>query len=213
VKSVQQANDGMTMWELIKSGGGLMYVLGALSIVGLALIIYSFMVININKLAPRDFGDEVIKKLEMGKLHDAEKMCMSESNIFSKITMAGLDKREKGPIFARESMENCLKNEINDLWQVIGYLADIATIAPLVGLLGTIVGMIQAFNGIAFQNAMVKPMLIAAGVSKAMVTTAAGLFIAIPAQVLFSYFKGKVQQISNVVETLGSDIIKIIEGL
>lgn len=213
VKSVEQAREGMTVWELIKSGGSLMYVLAVLSVFCVALVIYNFLFLRLNKISPRDFGEDVIKKLESGKMREVERMCMSEENIIAKIVMAGLDKKGKGPLFARESMENCAKKEVNTIWQNITYLSDIASIATLVGLLGTILGMIQSFNGIAFQTAVVKPMLIAAGVSKAMVTTAAGLIVAIPASAFYAYFKAKVNEISGIVDEYGSDIIKIIEGI
>ena len=110
-------------------------------------------------------------------------------------------------------MENHTKKEIGGMWQNISYLADIATIAPLVGLLGTVLVMIQAFNVIAFQTAVVKPILLAGGVSKAMVTTAGGLIVAIPVMLFYAYFRGKVQDISNVVESYATDIIKFIEEL
>ena len=70
--------------------------------------------------------------------------------------------------------------------------------------------MIQAFNVIAFQTAVVKPILLAGGVSKAMVTTAGGLIIAIPALIFYSYFRGKVQTIANRVETYSTDLIKLV---
>ena len=109
-------------------------------------------------------------------------------------------------------MENCGRKEVATLWQNISYLADIATVAPMVGLLGTVLGMIQAFNVIAFQTAVVKPILLAGGVSKAMVTTAGGLIVAIPIMIFYAYFRGKVQEISSIVESYLTDIIKIVEG-
>ena len=188
-----------------------MIVLAALSVIGMALIIYNFMTLSVNKVSPPNFAEEVIQKLEQGELSAVKNMCEPEQNIITGIVLAGLSRKDKGAVFAREAMENCTRQEIGNLWQSISYLADIATIAPLIGLLGTVLGMIQAFNVIAFQTAVVKPILLAGGVSKAMVTTAGGLIVAIPAMLFYTYFKGKVQEISNTVESYSSDIIKIIE--
>ena len=135
----------------------------------------------------------------------------NEKNMISTIILAGLDKKQKGPLLVRESIEVAARKEVGMLWQGISYLADVATVAPLIGLLGTVLGMIQAFNVIAFQTAVVKPILLAGGVSKAMVTTAGGLIVAIPAMLFYSYFKGKVQDISNAVESYTTDVIKVIE--
>lgn len=187
-----------------------MLILAVLSIVATAIIIYSFMTLKVNNLSPKQFAEEAIQRLEKGSERAVKDMCRSEQNIVANIIMAGLDKKNKGPLFAREAMENCVRKEISKLWQNISYLADIAVVAPLIGLLGTVLGMIQAFNVIAFQAAVVKPILLAGGVSKAMVTTAGGLMVAIPAMILYAYFRTRVQEITNVVEGYSTDIIKII---
>ena len=211
IESVDQAQTGMTLWQMIGSGGFVMLVLALLSIATLALIIFSFMTLKIEKLTPRNFAESVIKDLEEEKFEEVKTMCASKENIIANIAQAGLERKDKGAVLAREAMENCSRKEVGNLWQNISYLADIAAIAPLIGLLGTVLGMIQAFNVIAFQTGVVKPILLAGGVSKAMVTTAGGLIVAIPAMLFYTYFKGKVQEISNLVENYSTDIIKIIE--
>lgn len=213
IESVEQAKEGMTLWQMIKTGGLIMLILAFISIAGTAIIIYNFITLKVKKLSPRQFSEEVIQKLEDKKEKAAKSMCQAEQNIISNIVMSGLEKRGRGPVLTREAMENCVRKEIGNLWQNISYLADIAAIAPLIGLLGTVLGMIQAFNVIAFQTAVVKPILLAGGVSKAMVTTAGGLIVAIPAMLFHAYFRSKVQYISNIVENYSTDIIKMIEEL
>ncbi len=213
IASVQQSEQGMTLWQLVQAGGFVMVVLGFLSILATALIVYNFITLKTSRLIPEKFTLEVINKLERKQKIAAEKMCKTKDNIISKIVMAGLLRRSKGHIFAREAMEDCARKEISNLWQNISYLADVATVAPLVGLLGTVLGMIQAFNVIAFQTVAVKPILLAGGVSKAMVTTAAGLIVAIPAMMFYSFFRGRVQSIVNIIENNTTEIIKLIEDL
>ena len=211
IESVEQVQKGMTLWQLIKTGGFIMIVLAGFSIAAIAGIIYNFMTLKVSKLSPSDFAEDIIQKLDKKKDKIAEELCRSHENIISNIVLAGLNKKPKGAIFAREATENSARKEIARLWQNISYLSDIAIISPMVGLLGTVLGMIQAFNVIAFQAAVVKPILLAGGVSKAMVTTAGGLIVAIPAMIFYTYFRGKVQEISNVIESHTSDILKIME--
>jgi len=210
IATVDQAKEGMTFWEMIKAGGSVMVILFVLSFVTVALIVYNFLTLNENKLSPVDFVERIIQKLEEKDVVEVKEMCASYDNIVSRIIIAGLEKRKRGVILAREAMENCAKKEIGGLWQNVAYLADIATVAPLLGLLGTVLGMIQAFNAIAFQMSVVKPILLAAGVSKAMITTAGGLIVAIPTLMVYSYFRGRLQQIANTIENYNTDIIKLV---
>ena len=213
INSMEQAQEGMTLWQMIKAGGFIMIVLLALSIITVAIIIYDFMSLTEQKLVPSDFTEGLIEKLERRDRIAAEELCKGKDNIVSRIMKEGMSKRSRGNVFAAEAMENLAKKEIGALWQNISYLADIAAVAPLIGLLGTVLGMIQAFNVIAFQTAVVKPILLAGGVSKAMVTTAGGLIVAIPTLLFYSYFRGRVQQITNKVENYNADIIKLISEL
>ena len=211
IDSVDQVQKGMTLWQLIKTGGIIMIVLAGLSIAAVASIVYNFMTLKLIRLAPDDFTEDIMQKLAKNKPKIAEELCKSNDNIISRIVISGLNKKPKGAMVAREAAEGSARREIADLWQNISYLSDIAIISPMVGLLGTVLGMIQAFNVIAFQAAVVKPMLLAGGVSKAMVTTAGGLIVAIPAMIFYSYFRGRVQEITNVVESSTSDILKLME--
>lgn len=209
--TIEQSQQGMTLWQVIKTGGFIMVVLALISIAALAIIVYNWQNLKVSKLVPREPVEQILQKLEKGQFKLAQELCQSHDNIVSRIVSAGIEKRAKGALVAREAMENSAKREVAALWQNISYLADIAAVAPMVGLLGTVLGMIQAFNVIAFQTAVVKPILLAGGVSKAMVTTAGGLFVAIPAMILYAVFRARVQEVSNTVESYSADIIKIIE--
>jgi biopolymer transport protein ExbB len=202
----------MTLWETLKAGGGVMIVIGLLSVAALAIIIYDFMMLNVNKLAPRRLFQEVMPKLEIKDFNAAKTICSQQPNtIISKIVMAGLERRNPMDDDAREAMENTARVELTNLWQNINYLSDIVAVAPLLGLLGTVLGMIQAFHAVPLQSASLKTTLLAAGISKAMVTTASGLIVAIPALIAYSYFRGQVQMVTNVIEIYSTDITKAIQ--
>jgi biopolymer transport protein ExbB len=200
-----------TLWQFLQAGGWTMLVLGLVSVLALALIVYDFLTIKIEKLAPNEFSESLVQKLESNDPHGARQLCEKESNIISAIALAGLDRRTKGKTIMREAMENKARKEIGKLWQNLSYLGDIATIAPLLGLLGTVLGMIEAFNVISFAGSNLKPIMLVGGISKSLVCTAAGLVIAIPCMSCYSYFRGKVQYISDQVEAYSSDIMRLIE--
>ena len=203
----------MTLWQTLKAGGGVMVVIGLISVVAVAIIIYDLMMLNVKKMAPRRLFDEVMRKLESRELAEAQSLCHKEKNtIISKIVLAGLERKNPMDSSAREAMENTARVELTNLWQNISYLSDIVAVAPLLGLLGTVLGMIQAFHAVPLQTASMKTTLLAAGISKAMVCTASGLIVAIPALVAYSYFRGQVQQVTNMIEIYSADIIKAIQN-
>jgi biopolymer transport protein ExbB len=149
----------------------------------------------------------VIQHLRSERYGVARELCARSDNVIAGIVQNGLEKQDQGCDEATEAVELAARQEVSGLWQALGYLTDVAAIAPMLGLLGTVVGMIQAFNTIAFETAVVKPILLAGGVSKAMVTTAAGMVIAIVALIFHSYFRSKVLDITGRVESLTSEIL------
>jgi biopolymer transport protein ExbB len=201
---------GMTLWQIIKSGGEIMIILAFLSIAALALIIYYFLMMKQEKLLPRDFLNKTVTLVEEKKYDDAITLCKANSNLISNVMLVGLSRVGHEKIIVREAIEDTGRRTVTDLWQKLSYLADIAAIAPMVGLYGTVVGMIQAFNAIAFQPGAVKPILLAYGISKAMITTAAGLTIAIPAMIFYSYFRGIVQSITTQFENIASELAQLV---
>lgn len=206
------ANDeSTTLWQLVKAGGWTMLLLGLLSMVALALMSYLFMTLKPNLLTPQRFFEDLVEKLEARDLKSAQQMCRRNNNILAEVALAGLDRTDKGRLIVREAMEVAARKEVSRMWQNISYLGDIATIAPLMGLLGTVLGMIQAFNVISYAGASLKPIMLVGGISKALVTTAAGLIIAVPVLSVYSYFRGVVQDVSNQVESYATDIMKLIE--
>ena len=213
--SVQPLPQDMTLWKTLVAGGSVMIVIGLVSIVAGAIIIYDIITFKTEKLLPRKFYDSIISKLENYDVKGARELCVNENQMLSRIVLAGLNKAKKSlkDIAVKESMEQRARIEIGNLWQNLNYLSDIVTVAPLLGLLGTVLGMIQAFNAIPLQSSGLKVPLLVAGISKAMVATGAGLVVAIAVLMAYSYFRGRVQALTNVIETYTTDIIKTIENI
>ncbi|MDP3920241.1 MAG: MotA/TolQ/ExbB proton channel family protein [Candidatus Omnitrophota bacterium] len=207
VETVQQAESGMTLWQVLQSGGIVMVILAGISILMFSLVNVLYMTLDVEKLLPDEFSHTAIDDIRKGKLDHVRRVCTQSDNMMSRIILAGLSRVSKGAEVTKEAVEIEARKEVTGLWNQLSYLSDIAAVAPMLGLLGTVIGMIQAFNTIAFQSAVVKPILLAGGVSKAMVTTAGGMTIAIIAMVFYSYFRFRVQNITGTAETLTAEVM------
>lgn len=206
VPDAASVEKGMTLWQMIVAGGWLMFVLMGLSIGVVALIVYFFIAFKKEKLIPDVFFNESRTLLENKKYDDVRTLCNANGTLISGVVLAGLDRLDHDKLVVKEAMEDEGRRGIDGLWQKLSYLSDIAVIAPLVGLLGTVFGMIQAFNVIAFETGTVKPIMLAAAIAKAMVNTASGILVAVPAMIFFAYFRGIVQDITCRLETASEDL-------
>ena len=131
VDMLEQSHKGMTLWQLIKTGGVIMVFLGLLSMAAIACIIYNFRHLMVNKLLPQDFAESVIDKLNKRRFQLVEEICMSNDNLIAGFVQSGLQKADKGTLSVREAMERRARKDIASIWQNISYLSDIAMISPM----------------------------------------------------------------------------------
>jgi biopolymer transport protein ExbB len=207
----QTIEKGMTLWQLIVAGGSCMIFLGVLSVAATASIIYHFLAVTPEKLTPQDFTENLLSLLERKEFSKASSLCDQQPNLIAQVAKKGLEKISKGAMVMEEAIQHEGKARIGKLWQNLSYLGDMAVIAPMIGLLGTVLGMIQAFNFVAFQTGVVKPMLLAQGLAKAMITTAFGLIIGIPVMAFYAYFRGRVGAISSNAERAASEMVQLVK--
>ncbi len=206
-----EAADQITsLWELIVSGGSCMIFLGMVSVAALALIIYHFIYVTPEKLTPRDFCETLIDLLDKKQIDKAVSLCKQQQNLISEIALKGFSKIGRGKAVVEEAVQVEGKIRVEKLWEKLGYLGDTAVIAPMLGLLGTILGMIQAFNYQAFKAGIIKPVILAQGLAKAMITTAYGLIIAVPVLVFYSYFRSRIVRIQQDAERVSSEMLQLI---
>ena len=189
-----------TVLDTIIDGGivGLLIVL--LSVVSVGFIIEHFMTIRKATLMP----DEVVADLEemigQGQVEQAIEYCTDPANdsMFSSVVLAGLE-RYKGSEFGfaeyKAAVEEAGEDQTGSLYRKTEVLGLIGSIAPMLGLTGTVLGMIKAFNTIAATDGAAKPAELAGGIGQALVTTLMGLVVAIPTMVAFSYFRNKIDSI------------------
>ncbi len=179
------------------------------SIAAVAISIDRFITLNPKKLAPAHLLATVWKQLKSGEMDATRLKSLRQSSALGRILAAGLANAAQGREVMKESIEEAASHVVHDLERYLNSLGTIAAITPLLGLLGTVMGMIKVFAEIMAQgtgNASV----LAGGISEALVTTAAGLSVAIPALVMHRYFSGKIDAI--VVE-LEQESIKLVDAL
>lgn len=198
---------GMSLWQLLVAGGSTMIFLGMVSVAATASVIYHFYYVTPERLTPPEFIENLLVLLEKKENEKALSVCKTQSNIVSAIAAKGIKKVPKGKAVVEEAVQYEGKEQIERLWQNLSYLGDMAVIAPMLGLLGTVLGMIEAFNYQAFKAGMVKPLPLAQGLAKAMITTAFGLIIAVPILVFYAYFRGRIARITQNTERAASEIV------
>jgi len=195
----------MTLWWMIHNGGVITLIIALLSVAALALVLYLCFALRATRVLPRGFVRRCRQLVEAGDVKGCVKLCSQQGGMLARVLLAGLERAGQDRSLILEAMQNAGTREVTGMWQQINWLSDVATLSPLLGILGTVVGMMYAFNAVVSQTAVVKPMMLAAGVSQAMITTAAGLVVAIPASGFFFYFRGKAQAITSSLEEICAD--------
>lgn len=197
------------MLELVTAGGWLMVLILLCSIVGLAICVERLYTLNAKKIAPPHLLATVWKQLKAGEL-DAERLRnLKTASPLGRILAAGLGNAYHGRDVMKESIQEAAGHVVHDLERYLNTLGTIAAVTPLLGLLGTVVGMIKVFAEIMAQGTG-NASALAGGISQALITTAAGLAVAIPALVMHRYFVGR---IDGIVVELEQETIKLVDAL
>ena len=186
--------------ELLQAGGPIVYLLLGLSVVALAFSVERFMRMRSSSVGSARFGNRVLEAMETGGIKAAMEVCHEGDNCMSRTLMAGL-RRADAPLIERDkAVEDAGMREYRVLSQNLRPLMVVSVISPLLGLLGTVWGMITAFQDLAASQGRADPELLAGGISMALTTTAVGLAVAIPAQASYYWFKSRTDKFVRNVE-------------
>ncbi len=197
------------MLELLIAGGWLMVLIVLCSIIALSICAERLYTLNAKKIAPPHLLATVWKQLKAGEMDATRLRTLKQSSPLGRILAAGLGNAYHGREVMKESIEEAAGHVVHDLERYLNTLGTIAAISPLLGLLGTVVGMIKVFAEIMTQGTG-NASALAGGISEALITTAAGLTVAIPALVMHRYFTGK---IDGIVVELEQETIKLVDAL
>jgi biopolymer transport protein ExbB len=193
--------------DLITKGGDVMWALLAVSLFGIALVVERFLALRRSKILPGAFLKKVKTRWLKGDIKGAFEICEENDIPISRVLKAGLAKHSLGLSEVERAIEGTGGHEVQSLSKHLRALGALSSIAPLLGILGTVIGMIKAFNVIAVSGSR-RPDLIASGISQALITTAAGLCIGIPLFLLYHYLRGRVDQLTWEMEELALDIVE-----
>ncbi len=204
----------MTLAEAWVHGGLIMWLILALSILGGALSLYLFFLLRPSQIVPRSLLSELRDNLADGDLNSARRACERRSSPLASVTLAALDYIRNVPEadahFLKDTVEAEGGRQAEDLQSQTQFLLDISVIAPMLGLLGTVLGMLRAFGAIAHDYSAAKPVILAAGVSQAIVTTIFGLAVAIPCMILYAHFRRRTVRMTAMLETAATELLALL---
>ncbi|GAB2598633.1 MotA/TolQ/ExbB proton channel family protein [Nitrincola alkalisediminis] len=195
------------MFELIRSGGWLMVPIILCSVAAMAICFERLWFLKRSRVLPAGLLSETLELIRSGEMTPEHLRVIKASSPLGTIIVAGINNSRSGRVIMKESIEEAAGHVVHDLERFLTSLGTIAAITPLLGLLGTVVGMIKVFTEIMILgtgNASV----LAGGISEALITTAAGLSIAIPALVMHRYFQ---RRVNTLVLTMEQEAVKLVE--
>jgi biopolymer transport protein ExbB len=203
-----------TVLKLLQAGGWVMVPLVLASVITVALVLACLLSLRRGTVVSRRFMDTAEALLRKRDYLGLIAVSNRHSEAIARITARMLDFTTKNPTAPTESIREVAETEgsrvSGSLNQRIVYLADIATLAPMLGLLGTVVGIINSFGVLASNTTQPRQVLLAGGVAQALITTAAGLVIGIVAMVFYSIFRGKVSRMISDLEAATSHLLSIV---
>ena len=199
------------MFEIIKSGGLMMLPILLCSIAAMGIICERFWTLQRKKILPSDLVPKVWKWFQDKKLDDMAIRRLKVSSPLGAVLAAGLANSGYGREIMKESIEEIGRQVTHDLERFLNSLGTIASITPLLGLLGTVIGMIKVFSAIT-AHGVGDPAILAGGISEALITTAAGLTVAIPSLMFHRYFEGRVDELVLNMEEESLKLIEMIHG-
>jgi biopolymer transport protein ExbB len=197
--------------DIMLKGGVFMYPIVLCSIVALAIFIERLWLLRRKRIIPGEFMRKVEDLIGQKKINEAIFLCQGDASSIAKIYLAALKNMGRGMWLVKEAIEERGSREAVTLGRNLGILATITSLSPLLGLLGTVSGMIKIFNVMSFQGSS-NPTALAGGIAEALITTAAGLCVAIPTVVAYRILKDKADGLLFEMEENSIKMIEIMEN-
>lgn len=201
----------LSLWELLVAGGWVMIPLLLVSVIAVALIIYYLLALRAARVATPEFSRQardLIQKGDWERLADAARRePQALARVIETAVAFAAENPEVGGAAIREVAQSEGNRQSAALTQMVVYLMDVGVLAPMLGLFGTVVGILRSFGSIASEATPMRTMLLAGGVSQALVATAAGLVIGILAMFFYSWFRGRVQGLISDLEAAATPLV------
>lgn len=197
------------MLEMVKAGGWLMLPIILCSVIACAIIIERLWTLQPQRVLPGDLVRQVWDWISRNQLDQDHLRALRENSPLGQILAAGLANRHRDREIMKESIEDTGRHVVHEMQRYLNTLGTIAAVTPLLGLLGTVIGMVKVFTAITTAG-VGNPGVLAGGISEALITTAAGLSVAIPTLIAYRYLRGRVDAL--VVE-MEKEAMKLIDAL
>jgi biopolymer transport protein ExbB len=202
------------MLSIIHDGGELMIPLIVCSFVLMVVVFERFISLGRRRNIPRPFVKRLLGQIEEGQIdrEESQHLCQENGSPIAKVFAAAIGKWGRSSAEMEQAIIDAGERVTTKLRKHLRVINGVATVSPLLGLLGTVVGMIRAFNSIATSDAMGRPELLAGGISQALLTTAAGLSVAIPALIFYMYFTSKVDRLVIEIDARSQELVGLISA-
>lgn len=197
------------MQEIVLAGGPFMWPIILCSVIAVGIITERLWTLQRRRVMPADLTRRIWSLVESGQVNDKVITALEANSPLGKLLAAGLANRHRPREVMMERIEDTGRHVAHDLDRFLNTLGTIAGVAPLLGLLGTVTGIIRAFSAI-HEGGLGDPRLLSGGISEALICTAAGLFVAIPSYIAFRYLRGKVD---GIVVQIEKDVVRFATAL
>jgi biopolymer transport protein ExbB len=197
------------MFEIVKAGGIVMVPIILSSIIAAAIFLERLWTLQQRRVLPAELTEKVWKWVEQRQIQEKHIVALQQNSPLGKILAAGLANRHRDRSVIKEAIEDTGRHVVHELERFLNALGTIASISPLLGLLGTVLGMIRTFNTLN-TGGVGNPSALAGGIAEALITTAAGLTVAIPALLAYKYLRGRV---ANLVVEMEKEAIKLVQSI
>ncbi len=198
------------MWEIIKAAGWPIWPLIFASIIALAIIVERFWALRVEVVAPSNLLPEIQKWIGQGGINKDTLGKLESHSLLGRIFASALANEKNSREVMKESIEETGRAVAHKLEKYLSTLGTISTVAPLLGLLGTVIGMVELFG--AFTNSGADISQFARGISVALYNTAAGIVVAVPAMIAYRYFRAKVDALLLDMEQQAIKLVEILHG-
>ena len=197
------------MVEFVKAGGWLMVPIILCAIIAMGIILERFWTLQEKRVLPEDLTSKVWGWVKQDAMDQNQIQTLHQGSALGQILAAGLINRDRDRAIMKDSIEDTGRHVVHELERYLDTLGTVAAVSPLLGLLGTVIGMVEVFSEIT-TGGIGNPTVLAGGIAKALITTAAGLSVAIPALIGYRYYRNRVD---TLVVNMEKEAIKLVEAL
>jgi len=197
------------MWEIVRAGGPFMWPIILCSVIAVAIIAERLWTLQERRVMPPDLTRKVWQLVETGQVNERVIAALEQNSVLGRLLAVGLSNRHRDRAVLNERLEDAGRHAVHDLERFLNTLGTIAGVSPLLGLLGTVTGIIKAFEALA-AGGIGDPRALSGGISEALIATAAGLCVAIPALIAFRYLRGRVDAL---VVQMEKDVVRFADAL